>query len=127
MSCQVFSRVNKVLVPAIQILQERTNNAALPNNNNRDAGLLETVRGRWCALLETQMPTEKYDYWSRIFNTVVADDNSGASFYVCLVQSGWEKTRKPGNPVPSQLGTSRKYFGISRKNWRLAEGLGVLA
>jgi len=73
---EVFSRVNKVLVPAIQILQERTNNAALPNNNNRDAGLLETVRGRWCALLETQMPTEKYDYWSRIFNTVVADDNS---------------------------------------------------
>ena len=83
-SCQVFSRVNKVLVPAIQILQERTNNAApLPNNNNRDAGLLETVRGRWCALLETQMPTEKYDYWSRIFNTVVADDNSGF-FLLCF-------------------------------------------
>ena len=36
-----------------------------------------------------------------------------------LNKAGWEKNR--------ELGTSRKDFGISRKNWHLAEGLGVLA
>ena len=72
---KVASRVSNVLVPAVQILQERTNNYS--SVLNRDADVLETVRGRWCALLETQMATDKYEYWTRIFNTVVPDDNAG--------------------------------------------------
>ena len=34
-----------------------------------------------------------------------------------MFKAAWEKTREPGNPIPSQLGTSRKDFGISRKDF----------
>ena len=67
--------MSNVLVPAVQILQERTNNYS--SVLNRDADVLETVRGRWCALLETPMSADKYEYWSRIFNTVVSDEIAG--------------------------------------------------
>jgi len=71
---EVSQRVNKVLVPAIHLLQHRTNSAADPAN--RDAELLENVRGRWCALLESPMPEQKNQYWNAIFHKVVPDDNS---------------------------------------------------
>jgi hypothetical protein len=71
---EVAQCVSKVLVPAIHLLQHRTNRQMDPSN--RDAELLETVRGRWCALLETPMPPDKHEHWSSVFNKVVPDDNS---------------------------------------------------
>jgi len=68
----VADRVGSVLVPAIHILQARTNK--MPGG--RDATLLEEVRGRWCAMIEQPLPDKKRDYWGTIFNTVVPDDNS---------------------------------------------------
>jgi len=68
----VASRVASTLVPAIHILQARTNK--MPGG--RDATLLEEVRGRWCAMIEQPLPDRKRDYWGTIFNTVVPDDNS---------------------------------------------------
>jgi hypothetical protein len=62
-------------VPAIHILQSRT--YLSPDPGNQDAALLESVGGRWCALLESPMAQEKHEYWSTVFNTVVPDDNSG--------------------------------------------------
>ena len=76
---KVTSRVKRVLVPAINILQSRTNSCPAPSN--RDAALLETVRGRWCALLETNMSPEKNEHWRTVFNTVVPDDNTGQRNY----------------------------------------------
>ena len=76
--------MSKVLVPAIHLLQHRTNNKCDPGN--RDAELLETVRGRWCALLETPMPADKHEHWSTVFNKVVPDDNSGCWTYVFFGQ-----------------------------------------
>merc|ERR1712198_752578 len=57
---------------AIHILQARTNKSP----GCRDAGLLEEVRGRWCAMIEQPLPDRKRDYWGTIFNTVVPDDNA---------------------------------------------------
>ena len=74
-------------MPAIHLLQHRTNHQADPTH--RDAALLETVRGRWCALLETPMPAEKHEHWSAVFNKVVPDDNSGKkiiNFYTYLFE-----------------------------------------
>jgi len=71
---EVASRVSRTLVPAIHILQSRTYSS--PDPGNQDAALLESVRGRWCALLESPMAQEKHEYWSTVFNTVVPDDNS---------------------------------------------------
>jgi len=68
----VASRVAATLVPAIHILQARTNKVP----GGRDAALLEEVRGRWCAMIEQPLPDRKRDYWGTIFNTVVPDDNS---------------------------------------------------
>eukprot|EP00092_Neocalanus_flemingeri_P062967 GFUD01076083.1.p1 GENE.GFUD01076083.1~~GFUD01076083.1.p1 ORF type:complete len:385 (+),score=128.60 GFUD01076083.1:22-1155(+) len=68
----VASRVASTLVPAIHILQARTNKVP----GGRDAALLEEVRGRWCAMIEQPLPDRKRDYWGTIFNTVVPDDNS---------------------------------------------------
>ena len=73
--CQVEARVGRTLVPAIHILQERTNVST--DSCNRDANLLETVRGRWCALLESPMPPEKHECWTSVFNKVVSDEGSG--------------------------------------------------
>ena len=69
--------MTRVLVPAINILQARTNTSA--DTGGRDAALLEGVRGRWCTLLDIQMSADKHDYLITIFNTVVPDDNSGNS------------------------------------------------
>jgi hypothetical protein len=71
---QLSQKVSRVLVPAIHILQARTNQLG---GTGRDARLLEEVRSRWCAMLETQMPKAKHDYWTTIFNTVVLDDTPG--------------------------------------------------
>lgn len=68
---QVSQSVSRLLVPAIQILQTRTNQLG---GAGRDARLLEEVRSRWCTLLETQMTKPKNDYWTAIFNTVVSDE-----------------------------------------------------
>jgi len=68
----VAGRVASTLVPAIHILQARTNKVP----GGRDAALLEEVRGRWCAMIEQPLPDRKRDYWGTIFNTVVPDDNS---------------------------------------------------
>jgi len=68
----VARRVGDTLVPAIHILQARTNKSP----GGRDAGLLEEVRGRWCAMIEQPLPDRKRDYWGTIFNTVVPDDNA---------------------------------------------------
>lgn len=68
----VANRVSTTLVPAIHILQARTNKQP----GGRDAALLEEVRGRWCAMIEQPLPDRKRDYWGTIFNTVVPDDNS---------------------------------------------------
>jgi len=68
----VARRVESTLVPAIHILQARTNK--IPGG--RDATLLEEVRGRWCAMIEQPLPDRKRDYWGTIFNRVVPDDNS---------------------------------------------------
>lgn len=68
----VANKVTSVLVPAIHILQARTNRAPA----GKDSTLLEEVRGRWCAIIEQPLPDRKRDYWGTIFNTVVADDNS---------------------------------------------------
>jgi len=68
----VAARVATILVPAIHILQARTN---APGSSGRDPGLLEEVRGRWCAMIEQPLPDRKRDYWGTIFNTVVPDDN----------------------------------------------------
>lgn len=68
----VASKVASVLVPAIHILQARTNKV----QGGRDSILLEEVRGRWCAMIEQPLPDRKRDYWGTIFNTVVPDDNS---------------------------------------------------
>ena len=70
-------------MPAIHLLQHRTNHQADPTH--RDAALLETVRGRWCALLETPMPAEKHEHWSAVFNKVVPDDNSGKIFKTNII------------------------------------------
>ena len=78
----VARRVGDTLVPAIHILQARTNKSP----GGRDAGLLEEVRGRWCAMIEHPLPDRKRDYWGTIFNTVVPDDNAGnLTFNVLLV------------------------------------------
>ena len=69
----VADRVGRVLVPAIHILQQRTNMAI----TGRDANLLEDVRGRWCAMIEQPLPDTKRDYWGTIFNTVIPDDSAG--------------------------------------------------
>lgn len=71
---EVEARVGRTLVPAIHILQERTNVSR--DSCNRDANLLETVRGRWCALLESPMPPEKHECWTSVFNKVVSDEGS---------------------------------------------------
>jgi len=68
----VTERVTRILVPAIHILQLRTNNS----NQGKDATLLEDVRGRWCAMIETPLPDNKSDYWQTIFNTVIPDDTN---------------------------------------------------
>jgi len=68
----VATRVASTLVPAIHILQARTNKVP----GGRDSVLLEEVRGRWCAMIEQPLPDKKRDYWGTIFNTVVPDDNA---------------------------------------------------
>jgi len=69
----VAARVASILVPAIHILQARTNKQQ--SSGSRDPALLEEVRGRWCAMIEQPLPDRKRDYWGTIFNTVVPDDN----------------------------------------------------
>lgn len=61
------------LVPAIDILQARTNQLGA----GRDSQVLEEVRIRWCTFLETQMPSVKHDVWTAIFNTIFADGTPG--------------------------------------------------
>ena len=39
------------------------------------------------------------------------------------LESGWDKTREPGNPTPSQLGTSRNDFGILRKDFEISRNV----
>jgi len=68
----VASRVASTLVPAIHILQDRTNK--IPDG--RDAKLLEEVRGKWCAMIEQPLPDWKREYWGKIFNTFEPNDNS---------------------------------------------------
>jgi hypothetical protein len=70
---KVSQSVSRVLVPAIHILQNRTNQLGA----SQDARLLEEVRSRWCTMLETQMPKAKHDYWTTIFNTVMSDESPG--------------------------------------------------
>ena len=72
--------MSRVLVPAINILQARTNSSA--DSGGRDGAVLEGVRGRWCTLLDIQMPADKHDYLISIFNTVVPDDNSGIKIII---------------------------------------------
>ena len=87
----VARRVGDVLVPAIHILQARTNEAP----KGKDATILEEVkprkdeivsdlttyivkvRGRWVAMIDPPLPERKRDYWGTIFNAVVPDDNNG--------------------------------------------------
>lgn len=70
----VAEAVSRVLVPAVQILQTRTHRQPAA----RDAAVLEEVRSRWCAMIDSPMPDRKRDYWGTIFNVVMGDDNSAA-------------------------------------------------
>merc|ERR1712059_55247 len=68
----VASKVISVLVPAINILQTRTNNV----QGGRDSILLEEVRGKWCAMTEQPLPDMNRDSWDTIFSAVVTGSNS---------------------------------------------------
>ena len=85
--------------------------------------------------------TPRSDFW-RLRNTLISfemDSNYSRSFRMVLIalchfaemcvpylsirkaqlSSGLQKKREPGIPVPSQLGTSRKDYGISRKDFEI--------
>jgi len=82
----VTERVTRILVPAIHILQLRTNASSGGKDGSdyrtnassgvKDASLLEDVRSRWCAMIENPLPDNKSEYWQTIFNIVIADDST---------------------------------------------------